>query len=294
MSVVHPHAQAVAPDRSTGQRVRELVTPEGVDLRVVLATASERASAFLLDFVFIVLSLVALTLVILGAGLAFSFTGGEYLGVLWLLGFFFLRVFYFTAFEMTARAATPGKRLLGIRVARRDGGALSADAVFARNAMRELEVFLPLTFVTLRASAVDLWISLAALVWCGVFTLFPLFNADRLRIGDLVAGTWVVHAPKRMLGVDLAASAPPVALSFDRAALDAYGIHELSVLEDVLRRRDPQTLTAVAARIRARIGWAGDTTPDAEFLAAYYAALRGRLEGRLLFGRRKRDKFDVG
>ena len=117
-------------------RTRELVTPEGVDLGVVLADASERASAFLLDVVFMVLGLVALTLVLGGVGLAFSFSIGEYLAALWLLGFFLLRVFYFTAFEITARPATPGKRVFGLRVIRRDGGARSADAVFARNAVR--------------------------------------------------------------------------------------------------------------------------------------------------------------
>ena len=33
--------------------VRELVTPEGVDLRLTLADGGERVSAFLLDVVFI-------------------------------------------------------------------------------------------------------------------------------------------------------------------------------------------------------------------------------------------------
>ena len=37
-----------------------------------------------------------------------------------------------------------------------------------------------------------------------------------------------------------------------------------------------------------------DNENDGDFLTAYYAALRGRLEGRLLFGKRKKDKFDVG
>jgi hypothetical protein len=67
------------------------------------------------------------------------------------------------------------------------------------------------------------------------------------------------------------------------------------VLEDVLRRKDKKTLAAVADRIRAKIGWRpreGET--DAAFLAAYYGALRGRLESQLLFGRRRKDKFDVG
>lgn len=274
-------------------REREFVTPEGVDLRLVLADASERAAAFLLDVFFIVLALIGLTIVLLIASAAFDSSLREYVVALWLLGFFFVRVFYFTAFEMTPRAATPGKRLLGIRVARRDGGPLTADAVFARNALRELEVFLPLTFVAIRAQAVDAWISLLALIWCGVFTLFPLFNADRLRIGDLVAGTWVVHAPKRSLGTELAAS-PDGKISFPQQALEAYGIHELSVLENVLRLRQPETMRAVAERIRGKIGMPEDRTPDGDFLVAYYAALRAHLESRLLLGKRKRDKFDKG
>ncbi|HEV2651042.1 MAG TPA: RDD family protein, partial [Rhizomicrobium sp.] len=168
---------------------RELITPEGVDLRIVLASASERASAFLLDAVFIVLSLMAMTLLLLGLAFVLGFSSLEYLGTLWLLGSFFLRLFYFTAFELTPRAATPGKRMLGLRVAARDGGALTADAVFARNAMRELEVFLPLTFLVAQREAIDAMIYAFALIWCAIFVLFPLFNRDRLRIGDIIAGT---------------------------------------------------------------------------------------------------------
>ena len=51
---------------------------------------------------------------------------------------------------------------------------------------------------------------------------------------------------------------------------------------------------SAAARIRAKIGWApieGET--DLSFLEAYYAALRRRLEQRMLLGERKAGKFDV-
>jgi len=54
-------------------------------------------------------------------------------------------------------------------------------------------------------------------------------------------------------------------------------------------------MAAVAERIRTKIAWR--TAPeesDAAFLAAYYGALRARLETQLLFGRRRKDKFDVG
>ena len=68
-------------------------------------------------------------------------------------------------------AATPGKRIMGLRVASRDGGRLKAEAVFSRNAMRELEVFLPLSVLGARASegGVDSWLYLLGFVWAGVF-----------------------------------------------------------------------------------------------------------------------------
>lgn len=285
-------ADTVSP--AAARSTRELITPEGVDLRVQLADAGARAAAFLLDVVFISGALVVLTLVLVGITLLGGFGAVAYLGALWLLGFFFLRVFYFTAFEMTSRAATPGKRILGIRVTARSGGALSADAIFARNAMRELEVFLPLSFLVTSATTVDAWISIAATIWCGVFIFFPLFNRDRLRIGDIIAGTWVVHSPRRILDGDLVAKRGEGAIAFGRVALDAYGIRELSVLEQVLRAQDKDTMAAVAARIRKKTGMDADKTPDGEFLSAYYRALRRHLEQRLLFGRRKRDKFDLG
>jgi uncharacterized RDD family membrane protein YckC len=274
-------------------RTRELVTPEGIDLRLVLAEASERMTAFLLDSGIMIGSLIVLTLVL---ALATWVAGSarilrEGIPVIWLLAFFFLRNFYFMAFELSPRAATPGKRLLGLRVAMRDGGPLTAEAVFARNALRELEIFLPLTILAVSGKSLDGWVVLLGLGWCAAFVFFPLLNRDRLRIGDLVGGTWVVRVPRRDLTIDLAETRADSRLQFSEAALNAYGIKELRVLEDVLRRRDPETVTAVAARIRGKIAMTAQE-PDVEFLSAYYTALRGRLESRLLFGRRRRDKHD--
>jgi uncharacterized RDD family membrane protein YckC len=289
-------------------RVRELITPEGVDLRLRVGSAGERAAAFLLDAVFIVIALVVFVVAVGYAGAALAPLGapgvkeglGNAVFILWLLGFFFLRNFYFVMFELGARAATPGKRALGLRVASRDGGRLTSEAVFARNAMREIEVFLPLTFLIASAGAggdpVAGWVMLLGILWTGGFALFPLLNRDRLRVGDFVAGTWVVKTPREKLTIDLLDALERregggFAFTADQAG--AYGIKELHVLEDVLRRRDPKTMAAVAERIRAKIGWRGEAgETDAAFLAAYYAALRGRLETRLLFGHRRKDKFD--
>lgn len=53
-------------------------------------------------------------------------------------------------------------------------------------------------------------------------------------------------------------------------------------------------MRTVAAAIRKKIGRGEDSMSDPTFLEAYYAGLRGRLEQRLLFGKRRRDKHDNG
>lgn len=278
---------------------RRLVTPEGLDLRLVLATAGERASAWLLDALIMVAVLIVMSVLVLILFAALKEDGREVMGIIWLLGAFLLRNFYFALFELGERAATPGKRTMGIRVIARDGGRLTAEAVLVRNALREIEVFLPLTMLAASAAeggSVNGAALSLGLLWSLIFLLFPLFNRDRLRVGDLVAGTWVVRAPRTRLLSDMAetarAEAPRFAFSVEQAG--AYGVKELELLEDVLRRAEPRAMAAVAERIRAKIGFAqppGET--DQAFLAAYYAALRGRLEHRLLFGHRRRDKFDA-
>jgi uncharacterized RDD family membrane protein YckC len=276
---------------------RELVTPEGVDLRLRIATFAERAAAFLIDAAIQVGVLIALTLLSLLTfwALQDSKNFGETVAVIWLLGAFALRNFYFMAFEGRHGGATPGKRAMGLRVAARNGGRLTADAVFARNAMREIEVFLPLSFLSTRGYGVDGALITLGAIWSGVFVVFPLFNRDRLRLGDLAAGTMVVKAPKMRLRPDLADNGPAVVQgwTFTEAQLGAYGVKELHVLERVLRTGERKTMAEVARRIRTKIDWQGPSDlPDRTFLAAYYSGLRGRLETRLLFGHRRRDKHD--
>jgi uncharacterized RDD family membrane protein YckC len=273
--------------------MRELITPEGIDLKLRLADMSERATAFFIDIAIMIGILVGGTLAVFVFALGTGGRAAEVYFIIWLLGSFFLRNFYFMAFELTPRAATPGKRAVGLRVTTRNGGPLGFDAIFARNAMRELELFLPLSFLSVYGREAGGWGALAGLVWCGVFVLFPLFNRDRLRVGDFIAGTWVIRAPKRSLELDLAAGEESNGFAFTRDEVDAYGIKELSVLEEVLRRKDPPTLEAVAARIRNKIKRTrvfGES--DQQFLESYYRALRARLETRMLFGYRRRDKFD--
>lgn len=277
---------------------RELVTPEGVDLSLRVGSYVERFCAMVLDLLILLGGMMLLSLAVLAVYWATKSQALlEALGIVWLLASFLGRNFYFFYFEAQARAATPGKRIMGLRVIAADGAALTADAVFARNAMREVEVFLPLTFFMARGqTGVDAALITLGAIWSGVFVLFPLFNRDRRRLGDLAAGTLVVKAPKKVLQPDLADTERTASqgLTFTPRQLEAYGIKELHVLEDVIRAADRRAMKEVAERIRAKIGWDGATDiADRTFLNAYYAALRGRLESRLLFGHRRKDKFDV-
>lgn len=275
---------------------RHLVTPEGVDLQVELADVGARIGAFSIDLIIITLTLIGSFFALA----SMSLYSEDLAVIIFVLFAFLLRSFYFTLFELGRRAATPGKIALKIRVAARGKARLSAASVFARNALREIGFFLPLGFIFgIGAGGVDGWMSLLASIWAGIFLLFPLFNKDRLRVGDLVAGTWVVRAPRPMLAADLVTTDRPenqalfAKFAFTPAQIDTYGIKELHVLEDVLRAQDAEVLRDVASRIRTKIGWVWEEgESDVAFLRAYYAALRGRLESKMLMGVRRKDKFD--
>ncbi len=290
-----------------GPRLYRVRTPEGISIPFEVARAGDRVGAFLLDFGLIVLgSLVAgivavFALAPIDRGLAIAFA---------LLASFFLFNFYFVAWEVARSGVTPGKRRMGLRVISRDGGPLTAEAVFARNLTRDLEVFLPVVALLAPAALVPAapgWGRFLAIAWLLVFAALPLVSQDRLRCGDLVAGTLVVRAPASVLLRDLAQVAegpslarladPATDIVFTRKQLDIYGIRELQVLEDLLRRYDdavvdPQLLEDVATKIKHKIDWPADRwqIPTQPFLNAFYRAQRGRLEQRLLFGERKERK----
>lgn len=281
-----------------GKRDRMLITPEGLALPLTVGSRGNRAGALLLDLTFILIGLLVF-FVILGAigfsvlGLANTTNANpvlELIIVLVIIIMFLARYGYFLWFELGPRGATPGKRLLGLRVAARDGGRLTAEMVIARNLVRDVEVFLPLFFMFGGGGQAGV-AGLAAFFWLAVFVLFPFFNRDALRAGDLVAGTWVVEAQTAKLKEAMSlAPDRSTEYRFGEEELSVYGEHELQVLEKVLRQGQPEAERDVAGAITGKIGWQLGRGDDREFLEAFYAALRGHLESGMRFGKRKRDK----
>ncbi|NOY92058.1 MAG: RDD family protein [Deltaproteobacteria bacterium] len=285
----------------------EIIGPEGVPLRFPRAPIVDRAMAFSIDLclLFLLASISAAILVLAGLGSGLLSVAG-----LGLIFFFVVRHGYFLFFETHWQGATPGKRLLGLKVISRDGGGLSLDAIIARNLMRDMELFIPLVALGNPAQffgRAPAWLLLPASLWLLVMMLMPILSRERTRLGDLVGGTLVVRVPKAPLLVDeagrdsLIPAAPGhAAPEFESPQLEIYGEHELETLAELLRKAEQgnasrEDLTLVALAIARKVGFFGDapTREPARFLRRFYRAQRAHLEGKLLMGKRKGSKFDA-
>lgn len=297
----------------TSKRTRMLITPEGIAVPVIVASRSTRLGALIIDFM--IYSFVVIVIPLILGLLAISFfddlgVGGgsgeagipgalEFLIILYFLLTFFARYGYFLAMELGPRGATYGKRIVGIRVAARNGGRLTPEAVIARNLLRDIELFMPIGFLTAAPEGQYGYFGLAALVWFAVFMAFPFLNKDALRAGDIIAGTWVVEAPRTKLADALSTQGAAAAGSstltgaryqFGEAELSVYGEHELQTLERMLREGNDEALSAVHATICRKIGWDPGAGDERAFLEAFYGQLRARLENDMRFGKRKANK----
>ena len=171
-------------------------TPEGILLELRPAGLCARFYAFVLDWLIrlVVLYAVAIVTALMG-GLGAAF---------WIIIFFVLEWFYPVMFELGRSGATPGKKIVGLKVVMDNGLPVTPAASFTRNLFRVAD-FLPLVY--------------------GLAIVNMLLRADCKRLGDVAAATLVVHEPRKAPKVRLhnvAAVAPVKALTpRDQAALVA-------------------------------------------------------------------------
>lgn len=140
-------------------------TPEGVELEFSPAGPVPRALAWLAD-------LGIRAAVYLGLASVLALLGRVGIGIL-LVAMFLLEWFYPVAFEVLAGGQTPGKRLLGLRVLRADGAPVGWSRSMVRSLLATVD-FLPAGYAA----------GLVAMV----------LGRRCQRLGDLAAGTVVVHA----------------------------------------------------------------------------------------------------
>lgn len=161
-------------------RIVEVVTPEQVTIRYELAGFGSRMLAALVDLSLtaLIIILVAIPFIIANYG-KFDFDDFSLQAISRsvLIGLLILIIFivtwgYFIFFETLWNGATPGKRMLGLRVIRDGGFPVDFRAVVIRNLVR----------------AVDMMPSFYALGFVSV-----IWNEQYKRLGDIAAGTIVVR-----------------------------------------------------------------------------------------------------
>ena len=158
----------MAPPAAPAQRIDTLAlaeTPEGIVLSLQPAGLVARTMAFLLDL------LIRLG-IDLGVVMVFSAWKGTGGGLI-LIGMFCVEWLYPIVFELSRMGATPGKRALGLKVVMDTGLPITPAASFTRNMLRVAD-FLPLGY--------------------GIGIVAMLLNRECKRLGDMAAGTLVVHA----------------------------------------------------------------------------------------------------
>jgi uncharacterized RDD family membrane protein YckC len=152
-------------------------TPEQVALEFPVAGIGSRFVALLLDHLIQLGAFILLGLVIFAVIAAAGQRGMEKLAGKWFIAgvtfvSFLLIWGYFTLFEAFWHGQTPGKRIMNLRVLKDAGRQITLFEALARNLLRVID-YLPSMYLA------------------GVVTM--LCNKRNKRLGDLAAGTMVVH-----------------------------------------------------------------------------------------------------
>lgn len=143
-----------------------ILSSQGIRIQQEPASFAARLAAFIIDFMLMSFSCLVLYLIALSANL---FDATNSLLVVFLI--FFVPYLYPLVFETMGSGQTLGKKVLHIRVVDLEGGGPKISAFILRWLILPLDVF---------GSA-------------GIGPLCVFFTKHQQRLGDLVAGTWVVR-----------------------------------------------------------------------------------------------------
>jgi uncharacterized RDD family membrane protein YckC len=229
-----------------------IATPEGIELRIVLAGAGSRFIACVIDLA------VQLVLTLLAALAALGLLGGGVGLALFAMALFAAVFLYDILFEVLASGRTPGKRATHLRVVRAQGAPVDLPASAIRSLLRLID-WLP-TFYLLGLASV-------------------LLTKRNQRLGDLAAGTLVIRDTARSSSTAQASPASPAgaATTPDSSGWDvsAVSVGELVAVRRFLERRESLDRSArreLAHRLerglRAKVAGAPEGLDAEDFLEA--------------------------
>lgn len=204
----------------------------GVDVTLRIAGPGGRSYAFVVDWHIRVLAALAWYLVALMAFLGRLDTSGfaalsspafTFAATLPALAIYFL---YHPVLEILMQGRTPGKRIAGVRLLKRDGSVPGVASLLIRNVFRLIDS-LPFAYCV------------------GLVT--TMLTPEAVRIGDMAAGTILVYdeAPDDVLN------------EISGAAIDRLGLAQAELLHDLLarwRELDPAIRDELGRKALANVG----------------------------------------
>ncbi len=221
----------------------------GIDVELRIAGPGGRSYAFIVDWHIRVLVAVAWMLisgalylgsVLLFPALAATRSDFVFIVILPAAGLYLL---YHPVLEVTMRGRTPGKRIAGVRIVRRDGGIPGAGPLLLRNLFRLVDS-LPVFYL--------------------VGLTVTLLTKQSVRVGDIAAGTLLIYDDAGAGSFDDAPSS---------RGIERLGLERAELVRDLLLRWPelrPATRADLARRVLEPIEPVAGQLDD--------AALRARLE----------------
>jgi len=227
----------------------KLKVEAGVDVSVEFERASvgSRGAAYIADLIVLVL---VWLIIVLAVGLTIPLAEmGTTVLVVGVLGWFVTQWLYFGVQEVAMNGQTLGKKLVGIRVVDATGQPPGVGAALLRNVLRTIDN-LPYTY--------------------GVGTLLVGSTEQSRRVGDILAGTHVVHDVNDEVEVPRF-RVPPGATEAERLLLEQWVLRRDVLAADANER--------VAGRLVAWLDkrWPG-FVPPAPFPSARLIAALGLVE----------------
>jgi uncharacterized RDD family membrane protein YckC len=223
----------------------------GVDLTLSIAGPGTRSYAFVIDW-HIRLLLAGAWLLVAMFALQMTLNVRSHDALFSVLPAAIIYFLYHPILELAMRGRTPGKRMAGVRILNRNGGSPSMTALSIRNIFRLIDC-LPVLYVV-------------GLVAC-------FFTANRVRIGDMAAGTLLVlddaAAEKSLVRIETLAVG-------SRLPLDA-----LELVDQILERWESLDKNSRARIARSLLGRINATNQPAELAVLNDIELHARLRALL-------------
>jgi uncharacterized RDD family membrane protein YckC len=216
--------------------LHEIRTADNVGIAYDAAGLGSRSLAFALDTV--IQGVLVVAALLLAATLAGSGVPGALAIALVVALPILVSVGYYAVAEAATAGRTPGKRALGLRVIRLDGGAPGLHEALVRNIVRIVDVI------------------------AGIGVVVMFVDRRSRRLGDLAAGTMVVRE-RRAAAASLPVMPPPMLRTPDAGppieGVDRLGTSEWTALRTFLSRQGltpdqrARLASVIAARLRERL-----------------------------------------